>query len=230
MKHCAYVFALNPLFNKKSMEIFGNFDEENTVLLNKALLTNYFELLSGQNLYKKIFVLSKEDEDCFPEELKENGAEIIFADTSDGKIFLKKLNEKYFEDCHNNLVLFYNSIGIKKDDIAGAFNFLDMEDETFVIGKSSNNNSAFIGFNNFNAELFASINWQHLDFDQILFSACKHENFVHIMSNNFMSINSIKDFKNLYGELSKKESLSYCSQNIHEQFTHLFIEYKDLLK
>ena len=40
----------------------------------------------------------------------------------------------------------------------------------------------------------------------------------------------IQDFKTLYKELSKKESLIYCSQNMHEKFTHLFIEYKELLK
>jgi hypothetical protein len=63
----------------------------------------------------------------------------------------------------------------------------------------------------------------------MLIKAGKEENFVHTL-NNFMLIETKDDFIKLYNELSKKESMQYCSQNIHEKFTHLFIEYKELLK
>ena len=52
--------------------------------------------------------------------------------------------------------------------------------------------------------------------------------FIHTLD-NFLSINDFEDIKKLYIELSKKESLSYCSQNMHESFNDLFIEYKELL-
>jgi hypothetical protein len=57
---------------------------------------------------------------------------------------------------------------------------------------------------------------------------CRFDYFVNVL-NGSLFIEDINDFKILYRELSKKESLNYCSQNIHEKFTHLFIEYKELL-
>ncbi|HUX61230.1 MAG TPA: hypothetical protein VMV32_07950, partial [Ignavibacteriaceae bacterium] len=98
-----------------------------------------------------------------------------------------------------------------------------------VIGKSQNNGIAFLGFNSFNNNLFQEIDWDNLHFENLLPMVNKHENFVHVM-NNYISISKLSDFKQLCTELSKKESLSYCNQEMHEKFTHLFIEYKEFLK
>ncbi len=67
-----------------------------------------------------------------------------------------------------------------------------------------------------------------LDYDTFLLEAGKSDLFLNTL-NGFQLIENFSDFKNLYIELSKKESLSYCSQQMHERFTNLFIEYKDLL-
>jgi len=48
--------------------------------------------------------------------------------------------------------------------------------------------------------------------------------------NNFLKIESLKDFKELYSVLSDKKSENFCTGGIHESFTNLFIEYKDLLQ
>jgi hypothetical protein len=97
------------------------------------------------------------------------------------------------------------------------------------LGKSINQKLAFIGFNSFNADLFEGAELHDLDYDFFLNKISKFENFIHILD-NFILIKDIEDFKNLYHQLSKKESFAYCSQEIHEKFTNLFIEYKDLLK
>jgi hypothetical protein len=52
--------------------------------------------------------------------------------------------------------------------------------------------------------------------------------FIHTLE-GFFSVDDFEDIKKLYIELSKKESLSYCSQKMHESFNDLFIEYKELL-
>ena len=86
-----------------------------------------------------------------------------------------------------------------------------------------------MGFNTFNHELFDEIDWNNFNYDNFLLYTSKHEHFLHVID-NFLVIRNIEDFKDLYKELSKKESLAYCSQIMHEKFTQLFIEYKDLLK
>ncbi len=121
-------------------------------------------------------------------------------------------------------------MGITKELIEKALDQLAIEDEAIVIGRTIENYISFIGFNNYNSELFNEIDWQLVDYDSFLTKACKYENFIHVLSGNFMMIKNLNDFKKLYTELSKKESLAYCSPEMHEQFTNLFIEYKEFVE
>jgi hypothetical protein len=139
------------------------------------------------------------------------------------------MSEKYFNNFRNNLLIFSNSICVSANDIQQAFNLLSIEDEAVVIGRTNDGEVTFIGFNTFNFELFGEIDWDNFTYDNFLTYVSKHEHFLHVI-NNFLVVKNAEGFKSLYKELSKKESLSYCSQNMHEKFTHLFIEYKDLLK
>ena len=67
------------------------------------------------------------------------------------------------------------------------------------------------------------------DYEQFLLEAGKNELFINTLD-GFQLIENFNDFNSLYLELSGKESASYCSQESHERFTNLFIEYRDLLK
>jgi hypothetical protein len=78
-------------------------------------------------------------------------------------------------------------------------------------------------------EMVDNLDLSNLDYDSFLNKIVKFEHFIHVLK-DFMLIKNLEDFKTLYDNLSKKESFSYCGQNIHERFTNLFIEYKDLLK
>jgi hypothetical protein len=81
------------------------------------------------------------------------------------------------------------------------------------------------GFDN---KLFESL----LTFNQNYISVLNHltnrDILIHTLD-GYLSIDDFEDIKKLYIELSKKESLSYCSPTLHERFNDLFIEYKDLL-
>ena len=66
-------------------------------------------------------------------------------------------------------------------------------------------------------------------YDNLLHKVNRYDNFLYVL-NHSLTVKTVEDFKTLYSELSKKESLAYCSQQMHERFTHLFIEYKDLLR
>jgi glycosyltransferase A (GT-A) superfamily protein (DUF2064 family) len=225
-----YILLNSPGFNKEAVSEFESFSKDDSISLNSSLILNHKEILSKLPKTIRItFNFDNNDKGFLPEELKENGFDINFSDTSDKKNLFKSMSEKFFSNSDNNLIIFAGSIGITPEDIQKAFNLLQIEDEVIVLGKTNRNNIAFIGFNAFNKELFQDIAWDDLAFDNLLAKVNKHDNLIHVLG-SFMLINSIEDFKYLYAELSKKESLAYCSQNMHERFTNLFIEYKELLK
>lgn len=109
------------------------------------------------------------------------------------------------------------------------FDLLFVDDETIIIGKTNEEKMGFIGSNSLNKEIYEQFFLYKLNYEKYLADIGNKDNFVHVLT-GFLVINDLKDFKILYEELSKKESIEYCSQEMHERFTNLFIEYKDLLK
>jgi hypothetical protein len=225
-----YLFPLHPVFNPDLVPSFENFDAPHSALLYSALTENYREILDAfEGKINSVYVFDDKDKDFLPPQFNAEGINLFFGDTANKSVMLKNLADKYFSGYTNNLLLFSNSICLTANDIQQAFNLLSINDEAVVIGKTSSGGITFLGFNTFNHELFDEIDWNNLNYDNFLLYTSKHEHFLHVID-NFLVIRNIEDFKNLYRELSKKESLNYCSQNMHEKFTQLFIEYKDLLK
>ncbi|MHB8579591.1 MAG: hypothetical protein ACYDA4_06985 [Ignavibacteriaceae bacterium] len=225
-----YIIATNPLFNATEIPIFEALDKENSLLLYSALTLNHHDNLNPvSDTYTLVYCFDERDREFLPGMFNSDHSNTFFADTNNKTNFIKRLADKYSIQHLNNLIIFTNSIGISQSDILKAFNLLSMEDEAIVIGKAKNNGIAFLGFNSFNNNLFQEIDWDNINYDNLLPMVNKHENFIHVM-NNYLSIQKLNDFQQLYVELSKKESLCYCSQQMHEKFTHLFIEYKELLK
>ncbi len=228
--YCIYLIPRHPVFNKDEAPSFENFSKENSVYLYSNLLLNQKENLDKlYNSARLYFIFDKKDAAYLPEVFRDENLKLFFGDTSQIFGMLKNMSEKYFNRCNNNLIVFSDSIGFSINEIQKALNLLKMEDETIVIGKSSSGKIAFLGFNSFNNELFSEINWVNLTYDHLLSKVSKHENYLQIM-NGFLTINTLEDFKKLYKDLSMKESFAYCRQEMHEHFTNLFIEYKELLK
>jgi hypothetical protein len=225
-----YLFPLNSIYNPGHTPLFESFDSEHSVLLYSALAENYkeiFETFEGK--LNSVYVFDKNDKDLLPPQFMNEEINLFFGDTRNKNLLLKNLSDKYFNNFTNNLLIFSNSICLAASDLQHALNLLSINDEAVVIGKTSSGGITFLGFNTFNTELFGEIDWNNLNYENFLLYTSKHEHFLHVID-NFLVIRNIEDFKNLYRELSKKESLTYCSQNMHEKFTQLFIEYKDLLK
>ena len=222
--------VLHPVFNLKNTPPFETFDAEHSALLYSALTENYKEIFEAfEGKINSVFVFDDYDRNSLPALFNREGLNLFFGDTRNKSLMLKNLSDKYFNNYTNNLLIFSNSICLTANDIQQALNLLSINDEAVVIGKTAAGGITFLGFNTFNHELFDEIDWNNLNYDNFLLYTSKHEHFLHVID-NFLVIRNIEDFKNLYKELSKKESLSYCSQNMHEKFTQLFIEYKDLLK
>jgi len=225
-----YLFPLYPAFNLENVPPFESFDAEHSALLYSSLTENYNEIFEAfEGKINSVFVFDEKDRDLLPASFNKEGINLFFGDTCNKALMLKNLSDKYFNNYTNNLLIFSNSICLTANDIQQAFNLLSINDEAVVIGKTASGGITFLGFNTFNHELCDEIDWDNFSYDNFLLYTSKHEHFLHVID-NFLVIRNIEDFNNLYKELSKKESLAYCSQNMHEKFTRLFIEYKDLLK
>lgn len=225
-----YLIPFNPVFNLEAIKEFETFSSEDSVILYSNLLLNNKENIDKVNFdSNKIFCFDEKDNCRLPLEFLEADTIVSYCDTSDLFKLLKRMAEQYFNSYNNNLIIFANSICVSAADIEQALNLLTMEDEAIVVGKCSNNTISFIGFNRFNGALFEEIDFDNFTYDNFLSTICKHNNFVHVLE-KFLAINNLEDFKQMYIELSKKESIDYCSNTINENFTHLFIEYKELLK
>jgi len=230
IKHnsCIYLIPLSPFFNKEETKQFDTFTKTDSINLYSALYLNLKELTDNISSYATtIFCFDEKDKGFTLPEF--SGLKSVFLNLNDISSSMKILSEKFFNNYNNNLIIFVGSISISHKDILKYLDLLNREDESFIIGKSHNNKVSLIGFNIFNSDLFHQIEATDLKFDNLLHVACRFDYFINVL-NGSLFIENIDDFKILYRELSKKESLSYCSHYIHEKFTHLFIEYKELLK
>ncbi len=227
---CICIFPLFPFYNTSQVSVFEQITNEDSSLLYSILYENYIEVLDEiKDSCTIIYFLDEKDKGYIPDVIKEKIPEILWISSSSLNSEIKNLNDKYFKKFHNSLLIFSHSIGVSSSDLKKIFSLLEIEDESVLLGRDNDERIALFGFNSYNEDLLGNILEDRNHYNELLIKAGKEENFVHTLS-NFMLIETKEDFKKLYNELSKKESLQYCNQYIHEKFTHLFIEYKDLLK
>ncbi len=228
-KNCIYVLSLHPVFNGEAAPNFENLSLRDSILLYSHLLANFIEIFVNTDLsFELVFCLNEKDENYIPKNFFSDDSKIFFNTSENINSNLEQLEQNYFSIFENNIVVRANVIGVSEKTIKKIFNLLAIEDDVLVIGKSINKKVALLAFNNPKINLLDEMFSTALDYDKFLLEAGKSDLFLNTL-NGFQLIENFSDFKNLYIELSKKESLSYCSQQMHELFTNLFIEYKDLL-
>ncbi len=120
-------------------------------------------------------------------------------------------------------------MGVSLSSVNEILNLLSTDENTIVIGTSGNSSVCLIGFNHHTENLLKAIQYSERDYSKLLALLKTEEHFIHTL-NGFVRVYDIHSFKELYDDLSQKKSIEYCSQEMHEKFTHLFVEYKDLLK
>lgn len=225
-----YIF---PFYTYNAEELYKNlseFKKEDVLFLAATLYLNILENLYGKEDKIDIYCIWDESEkDNLPDELKNDNRKIIFKDLSNKKILFEKLSSKEFLMYKNNVIVLSDAIDIRPSDYEQYFNLLNIEDESLVIAKDKENNIAVLGFNNYSEEIISNLVLSGFDYNNFLSRIKSCEHFIHIV-NDVLLIRSIINFKQLYLQLSQKKSIEYCSQQMHERFTHLFVEYKDLLK
>lgn len=227
---CIYLTAMHPVFNRRYVPLFNNMDAKNSSHLFSSLLLNNHQNIQNMNLRTSaIYCLDEKDKEFVPGELKNAKITLHFSDTTNPYQCIRNVEEKYFSAHKNNFILFSDSIGLSSSVMSKGIDLLNIESDAVTIGRSSNNRISFIGFNFINKELLQEIHWSDNNYENLLYKMNKYDAFLHVL-NKTLYVKSAGDFKILYDELSKKESWNYCNREMHEQFTHLFIEYKEQLK
>ena len=225
-----YLVSMRPVFDQNSITPIGKLDADNTSHLFANLILNHKENLDGIINYSSVtYCFSDTDKNYLPVDFANNGSMNVFGNTKDPYQNIKNIVDKFFVSTSINLIVFANSIGVSSADLRKILDLLTLEADAVVIGKTIKGRVSLIGFNYLNNDLIREINWDNIGFENLLHQVTKYDNFVYVWENSLL-INSGEDFKSLYSELSKKESLEYCSQQMHEKFTQIFIEYKELLK
>jgi hypothetical protein len=228
-KKTVILLADLPILNPKIVKPFQDLSIEYSIYLNSLLFTNWMEIVNSLGTDLNPFILlSEKDEEYIPKSfIPDNFNNIFYKSTR-----LENVQEDLIKIPAINgskvLIIFYNSIGLKQSDIDRIFNLVHSEETTLVIGKSKRNKVILTCSYEVDKDLISPLFSTKRNFLNYLNYISSKDIFIHSLEGYF-SIDDFEDIKKLYIELSKKESLSYCSQKMHESFNDLFVEYKELL-
>lgn len=228
--NAAYIIPPFPFSKIKSADITENLKFEDAIDLFSNLYLNLIENLNKPACkFDLICLFYSDDENFLESELKSLNLTIEYIKITNPGKALDSLSEKYFSRYKNNVILKSNLMGINSDEVDKLINLLNIDDETLLVSKDSKGEIILLGFNRFSDKIFNDLIKSKFKYDEFLYLLNPTTHFVQI-GNEYLSVNDLNDFKELYRDLSKKKSIEYCSQEMHERFTNLFIEYKDLLK
>lgn len=228
-KNSIIIIAEGSILNPLEIIVYQNLSANYSVFLNTLLFSNWVEILSEiQNDFEIITFLDYRDKEFLPKYFLPFDTKTIFYNPPQLSDLTENVIKNISTGSLKNMVLFYNSIGIKRNDILRAFNLIQSDEPSMIIGKSSQDKIVFTCTSGVDEDLLDPIFSTKRIYNKYLNSISSKDLFIHTLD-NFLSINDFEDIKKLYIELSKKESLSYCSPKMHESFNDLFIEYKELL-
>jgi hypothetical protein len=228
-KNSILIIAETAILNPAEIDVYQNLSVNYSVFLNTLLFSNWVEILSEvRNDFEIITFLNERDKEFLPKYFLPFDTKTIFYSQSQLSDLTDYIVGNTLSGSLKNMILFYNSIGMNRNDISRAFNLIQSDEPSMVIGKSNQDRIVFTCTPGADKDLLDPIFSTKRKYSKYLSSISSKDLFIHTLD-NFLLIDDFEDIKKLYIELSKKESLSYCSQKMHESFNDLFIEYKDLL-
>lgn len=228
--NAVYIFPERSIFNPELVKNFESFNKEDSLLLHSTLYLNLYNNLIGKELNAEIYcLLDEQDKEFLPAMLNNSNIKILFEKLNNKKGLFNNLSSNKFSLHKNNLIIFSDIMGINSTDVEKYYRLLNIEDESLLVGRSRDNCVVILGFNNYSDEVFKNLLDVNFNYDELLIKLSSLNYFIHT-TQNILRINNLNDFKELYSDLSQKKSIEYCSQQMHEKFTHLFVEYKELLK
>jgi len=228
-KNTVILITDSPVLNLTLVEPYQNLSVEYSVYLNSSLLSNWFELFSGiRDEIDPIILLSEEDKEYIPRKFIPKKFTTMFYSGSKLLNFSEDLFQMKRINDSKVMILFINSIGLTQSYVLRVYNLIHAEEASLVIGKSNRDRIIFCSTYGIDNELVNSLFITKRNYNEYLGLVTAKDIFIHTVG-GFLSIDDFEDIKKLYIELSKKESLSYCSPNMHARFNDVFVDYKELL-
>lgn len=224
------VVPSSPLFCLEDVPQFENFSKEDSSLLFSTLYMNHIDNLNRfKSEIDKTYLFDIRDESFIPTSMVESNLCRYYRAGEKWKLIESVVNKHLGIDSTSILILFSQSIGIGPSGFQTICNLLNNDDNNFITGVTHSNKIAFFAFNYLDPKMFAGMSSTSIEMDEMYRTVNKLDNYLFELK-GFYSVEKIEDFQKLYRVLSTKDSIEFCSQEIHEQFTNLFIEYKELLK
>lgn len=216
------------VFNSNLIESFETFSVDDTKLLFSTLLINLLDNLQLDiSSTETIIYIDEKDSESLPNEIQNNlnnYKQFFYKDKPDISQVIEKTKPHKF-----SIIIYADVMGISKNYLNEVLKLLNTDENTIVIGTSINDSICLIGFNHKTDKLQLAIQNAKRNYSNLLALLKADEQFIYTI-NGLIRVVDIKSFKELYDNLSQKKSIEYCSQENHEKFTHLFVEYKELLQ
>ena len=229
-KNLIYIIPASVIFRQDSVPVFEGLSKEDSSVLFSTLYMNNKEVV--QKLLGDLefhFCFYEIDNENLLPEFSEMPDNIHFYKLNESVKFFRQLFKTFpADEFPNILIIFSNTMGIKPSDLLKTINLLNHEDKNIVVGRSTNGKISIIAFNYYEDTLLETFSSFNFTYEELLPRINKIDYFFFLL-NGFLTVDNLNDFKNLYKILSNKDSIDFCSHEMHEKFTHLFIEYKDLL-
>lgn len=226
----AYILPVSSFAEQTENELLNRFSDQDLEYFRITICLNVLENLLLRNDKIDVFlILDDTDKEKIILELNDDQINVLNLNSYNLKFLLNSLSTNNFSSYKNNIIIFSDVIDFRPTDLDKHLSLLSIDDNSISISKSQNGKIKVFGFNNYTEELTKYLIESDFVLDNFLGYNKSTAYFVNIL-NDIMEISNQEDFKKLYSELSVKSSYEYCSEKMHERFTHIFIEYKDLLK
>ncbi|MGE5679927.1 MAG: hypothetical protein ACM34K_03515 [Bacillota bacterium] len=229
VKSYIFIVPANPIYNKEFVPVFDKMNQADSSLLYSAMYLNFKDMLSRLKEYNPVYCFDERDREFLPAEFCEENISKYFVRSNEvWKGMRKLIADKVHQESPNILLLFSNSITITPAIISRYFNFLNHDDYNLVVGRSDSEKIGAIGLNYYEDRLFEDFSSCDITYNNFLKHTGKLNSHLFTL-NSILTVENFEHFRTLYKVLSRKESIEFCSHEIHELFTHLFIEYKEFL-
>jgi hypothetical protein len=201
--------------------------EETCKVIDNILLNNNVELLLQAGADEIIITGEKSmlDEIFYTEELL---GKFHFLPRHDDEPTFTALFEKYFHSDDKYFILLGNTFGLSPAYYAGLRNQLGIDEDVCVVHTASEERVCGAGILHIEASTLRFLD-ETTTKDQFIFSPDAPDRYF-LFSNGFCLVDTLADFRELYRRLSHRENIHLCSKYFYDQFTEIFIEFKELLK
>jgi len=231
-KHLGVLFFVpKPVFNQFEVDEFPGLDKAGSSALYRSLLINQMEVVQTWGKCDRSIVLLHQFDvgtGGLDELQRFNEPGIIFYEDDNREEITGEIAEEVLSDQGILIVVNPLVIGLTANDYDFLAEVVDQEDEVTHVARASNGWVSSMAFNYYEKRQKETISAIPESWTGFLKALTLLESRP-LVSTSGLVVRSRKDFRGLYDFLSSKESIPACSFEMHDRFTELFVEYKELL-